>query len=90
MYCNAHIYKYALSHTHIYIYISLFVYEGDLNEITKNCKKVSTGNFLSSNHLKTGLNLIELLTKRSLIRLPNQPIAKTIICFLQTLIKIYY
>lgn len=81
-----HTYTNMLSLTH-----TLFVYEGNLNEITKNCKKkVSTGNFLSSNHLKTGLNLIELLTKRSLIRLPNQPIAKTIICFLQTLIKIYY
>ena len=76
-----------LSLTHIYIYS--FVYEGDLNEITKNCEKVSTDNFVSSIHLKTGLHLIEILTKMSLIELPKQPIAKAIICFLQTLIKIY-
>lgn len=82
-----HIYTNMLSLTYIYIY--LLVYEGDLNEITKNCEKVSTGNFVSSNHLKTGLHLIEILTKRGLIGLPKQPIEKAIMCFLQTLIKIY-
>lgn len=56
-----YIYTNMLSLIHIYIYLS--VYEDDLNEITTNCEKVSTGNFVSLNHLKAGLHLIELLTK---------------------------